>query len=53
MTLLYALLLLSTVAVLGVAAAAYVRVRRQLKATETALMQALEELEQERHSTKV
>jgi pilus assembly protein TadC len=50
---LFIILLLSLVAILGTTIALYLRVRRQLKASETALREALHELEHERESTKV
>lgn len=51
MRVLFILLLFSLFAVLGATIAAYLRVRRQLRASETALRAALDELEQERHHT--
>ncbi|HTK94971.1 MAG TPA: hypothetical protein VL382_04975 [Terriglobales bacterium] len=50
---LFALLLVSLCAVIGTTIALYLRVRRQLQASETALHKALHELEHERESTKV
>ena len=47
MLILYAVLVLSTLAVLGVAIMAYVRVRRHMQASETTLRRALEEIERE------
>lgn len=53
MRLLFAVLLLSLCAVFGTMIALYLRVRRQLQASETALRRALQDLEHERESTKV
>jgi hypothetical protein len=50
---LFIILLLSLVTILGTTIALYLRVRRQLQASETALREALHELEHERESTKV
>ena len=48
---LYVILLLSLVAVLGTAGVLYLRVRRQLRASDAALREALKEVEQERTTT--
>jgi len=48
MKLLFGLLLLSLCTVLGTTIALYLRVRRQLQASETALRRALNDLEHER-----
>ena len=53
MVALYVILLLSVVAVLSTAAVLYLRVRRQLRASDTALRQALQEVEEERRTTTV
>ena len=56
MTILFVILLLAVGTVLGTTIALYLRVRRQLQASETALREALhelDELEHERQSTKV
>lgn len=45
---LFIILLLSMIAILGTTIALYLRVRRQLQASETALREALHELEHER-----
>jgi hypothetical protein len=52
MTILFLILILSMCAVLGTTIVMYARVRRQLKASETALHKALHDLE-ERETTKV
>jgi len=52
MKVLFGVLLLSLCAVLGTTVALYLRVRRQLQASETALRRALNDLEHEReHET--
>jgi len=48
MKVLFGVLLLSLCAVLGTTVALYLRVRRQLQASETALRRALNDLEHER-----
>ena len=48
---LYVILLLSLVAVLGTAGVLYLRVRRQLRASDAALREALKEVEEERTTT--
>jgi hypothetical protein len=55
MSILFIILLLSMGAILGTTVALYIRVRKQLKASETALREALHELEHEREheSSKV
>ena len=50
---LYVILLLSLAAVLGTAAVLYLRVRRQLRASDAALREALQEVEEERRSTTI
>jgi len=50
---LYVILLLSLLAVLGTAGVLYLRVRRQLRASDTALRQALQEVEEERRPTTI
>lgn len=45
---LYVILLLSLVAVLGTAGVLYLRVRRQLRASDAALREALKEVEEQR-----
>ena len=52
MKILFVVLLASICAVLGTTIALYIRVRKQLQASETALREALHELEHERE-TKV
>ncbi|MDP9264291.1 MAG: hypothetical protein M3O85_08240 [Acidobacteriota bacterium] len=49
MVTLYVILLLSLVAVLGTAGVLYLRVRRHLRASDTALRQALQEVKEEEH----
>jgi len=51
MVALYLILLLSVLAVLGTAGVLYLRVRRQLRASDAALRQALKEVEEEHRST--
>lgn len=53
MTVLYVILVLSTVAVLWAVIATALRVRRQLRASETALRKALDEIEEERKVTRI
>jgi hypothetical protein len=53
MVALYLILLLSLLAVLGTAGALYLRVRRQLRASDVALRQALEEVQEERRPTTI
>jgi hypothetical protein len=53
MTFLYVALALSAVLLLGAALGAYLRVRRQLYASDERLREALRELESRRQSTKV
>ena len=50
---LYVILLLSLLAVLGTAGVLYVRVRRQLRASDVALREALQEVEEERRPTTI
>jgi len=50
---LYVILLLSLVAVLGTAAVLYLRVRRQLRASDAVLCKALQEVEEERRPTTI
>ena len=51
MTFLYAVLVLSVLALLGTAAAGYLRVRRELRTSDPALREFLQTLEQERELT--
>lgn len=53
MVALYVILLLSLVAVLGTAGVLYLRVRRQLRASDDALRQTLREVEEERRPTTI
>ncbi len=53
MTALYVILLLSVLAVLGTAGVLYLRVRRQLRASDTALRRTLREVEEERRTTTI
>jgi len=50
---LYAILVLCTLAVLGVTLAIYWRVRRQIRASDTALRETLTAMEQERETTRI
>jgi hypothetical protein len=50
---LYVILLLSLLAVLGTAGLLYLRVRRQLRASDAVLRQALHEVEEERRTTTI
>jgi hypothetical protein len=50
---LYAILVVCTVSVLAVTLAMYLRVRRQMRASEAALREALQAIEQERETTRV
>lgn len=50
---LYAILVLCTLAVLGVTLAIYVRVRRQMRASDKALRETLHAMEQERETTRI
>jgi putative exporter of polyketide antibiotics len=52
MKILFGVLLLSICTVLGTVIALYLRVRRQLQASETALRKALDDLEHQRETTK-
>ena len=51
MTFLYVVLVLSVLALLGTAAAGYLRVRRELRASDPVLREFLQTLEQERELT--
>lgn len=51
MTYLNVLLVVSVVLLLGAALGAYLRVRRQLRASDARLREALEELQRQRRST--
>lgn len=51
MVALYVILLLSLLAVLGTAGVLYLRVRRQLRASDTVLRPALQEVEEEHRPT--
>jgi hypothetical protein len=53
MVTLYLILLLSVLAVLGTAGVLYLRVRRHLRASDTALRQTLKEVEEEHRSTTI
>ena len=53
MVALYLILSLSLVAVLGTTAVLYLRVRRQLRASDAALRQALREVEEEHRPTTI
>ena len=53
MVALYVILLLSVLAVVGTAGVLYLRVRRQLRASDGALREALNEVEEERRSTTI
>jgi len=53
MAALYVILLLSLAVVLGTAGVLYLRVRRQLRASDAALRQALQEVEEERRPTTI
>lgn len=53
MVALYVILLLSVLAVVGTAGVLYLRVRRQLRASDTALREALQEVEEERRTTTI
>lgn len=53
MVALYVILLLSLLAVLGTAGVLYLRVRRQLRASDTILRNALSEVEEERRTTTI
>ncbi len=53
MVALYLILLLSMLAVLGTAGVLYLRVRRQLRASDTALRDALQEVEEEQRPTTI
>ena len=53
MKLLFGVLLLSLCTILCTTIALYLRVRRQLQASETALRRALQDLEHERETTRV
>jgi hypothetical protein len=50
---LYVILLLSLLAVLGTAGVLYLRVRGQLRASDAALREALQEVEEERRTTTI
>jgi hypothetical protein len=53
MTGLYVILVLSTLAVLWAVVATVVRVRKQLRASETTLRKALDEIEEDRKVTRI
>ncbi len=53
MVALYVILLLSLLAVLGTAGVLYLRVRRQLRASDGVLRQALKEVEEEHRPTTI
>ena len=53
MVALYVILLLSVLAIVGTAGVLYLRVRRQLRASDTALRQALQEVKEEHRSTTI
>jgi hypothetical protein len=50
---LYVILLLSLVAVLGTAGVLYLRVRRQLRTSDEALRETLEQIEKEQRPTTI
>lgn len=50
---LYVILLLSLVAVLGTAGVLYLKVRRQLRASDAVLREALHEMEEEHRPTTI
>ncbi|HEV8524548.1 MAG TPA: hypothetical protein VGQ71_08615 [Terriglobales bacterium] len=50
---LYAILVLCTVAVLGVTLVIYCGVRRQMRASDTALRETLQAMEQDRETTRI
>ena len=53
MTTLYVILVLSVLAVVGTAGVLYLRVRRQLRASDAALRGALKEVEEEQRTTTI
>ena len=53
MVALYVILLLSVLAVVGTAGVLYLRVRRQLRASDTVLREALKEVEEEHRTTTI
>ncbi len=53
MVALYVILLLSLIAVLGTAGVLYLRVRRHLRASDAALRQTLQEVEEEHRPTTI
>jgi hypothetical protein len=53
MVTLYLILLVSVLAVVGTAGVLYLRVRRQLRASDTALRQTLQEVEEEHRPTTI
>ena len=53
MVALYVILLLSVLAVVGTAGVLYLRVRRQLRASDAVLREALKEVEEEHRTTTI
>ena len=53
MVVLYVILLLSVLAILGTAGVLYLKVRRQLRASDAALREALHEVEEEHRTTTI